>query len=79
MRDYLERTYIHKVSYEEVKFEYETKIKLREYLDAEKQGYERRREDLKRAVEREGATRQELVEERNKLLYLLESKEGLAK
>jgi hypothetical protein len=29
VRDYLERTYIHKVSYEDVKYEYEMKIKLK--------------------------------------------------
>lgn len=32
VRDYLERTYIHKVSYEDVKYEYEMKSKLKEYL-----------------------------------------------
>lgn len=29
VRDYLERTYIHKVSYEDVKYEFEMKTKLK--------------------------------------------------
>ena len=44
VRDYLERTYIHKVSYEDVKYEYEMKIKLKENLDNEKHLYERKKE-----------------------------------
>lgn len=52
VRDYLERTYIHKVSYEDVKYEYEMKIKLKEYLENEKQLYDRKKEELKRAIER---------------------------
>ena len=60
VRDYLERTYIHKVSYEDVKFEYETKVKLKESLDEEKQLYERKKEELKRAIEKEAALKKEL-------------------
>lgn len=43
MRDYLEKTYIHKVSYEDVKYEYEMKTKLKEYLKAEKESYEKKK------------------------------------
>lgn len=32
VRDYLEKTHIYKVSYEDVKYEYEVKIRLKEYL-----------------------------------------------
>jgi hypothetical protein len=44
VRDYLERTYIHKVSYEDVKYEYEMKIKLKECLEAEKQAYDKKKD-----------------------------------
>ena len=32
VRDYLEETHIYKVSYEDVKYEYEIKIRLKDYL-----------------------------------------------
>ena len=33
VRDYLEKTHIYKVSYEDVKYEYEVKIRLKDYLE----------------------------------------------
>ena len=39
VRDYLDKTHIYKVSYEDVKYEFELKFRLKEYLEKEKKAY----------------------------------------
>ena len=51
VRDYLEKTHIYKVSYEDVKYEYEVKIRLKEYLENEKKAYKEKDEQLSQATQ----------------------------
>ena len=46
VRDYLERPQAYKVSYEESKYEYELRVRIKECLELEKKVYEKKKEEL---------------------------------
>ena len=44
VRDYLERPQSYKVNYEEAKYEFELRLKLKECLESEKKAYEKKKD-----------------------------------
>ena len=67
VRDYLERPQAYKVSYEEAKYEYELRVRLKESLEQEKHLYERKKEEINQAKKRERELEQELHKELDSL------------
>lgn len=53
VRDYLERPQAYKVSYEDVKYEYEQRLKIKESLEQEKSAYLKKKEEINAAKKKE--------------------------
>jgi hypothetical protein len=68
VRDYLERPQAYKVNYEESKYEYEMRVRIKECLEEEKKLYERKKEEINLAKKRERELEQELHKEKDLLL-----------
>lgn len=53
VRDYLERPQAYKVAYEDVKYEYELRLKIKESLEVEKQQYFKKKDELSACKKKE--------------------------
>ena len=65
VRDYLERPQAYKVSYEESKYEYELKVRIKECLELEKKVYEKNKEEMNQLKRKEREKEQELLKEKD--------------
>lgn len=53
VRDYLERPQAYKVSYEDVKYEYEQRLKIKESLEQEKVLYLKKKDEINASKKKE--------------------------
>ena len=65
VRDYLERPQAYKVNYEESKYEFELKVRIKECLQFEKKVYEKKKEEINLLKRREREREQELLKEKD--------------